>query len=306
MDGSEKPENKRSPYDKETLRRNIDALYETTLRNHRIQRQLLIDEQSRCVSRIEENDVLFGRGKIYQNHKGNIRMRQIVSKHKKKYKSLKRTEKWGMVEAVYQEITDGGARFLKKSVGSDTWVLVSKEIALEKVSHTFRSKHVGDANRKAPPSDAKASNRVNRMPPSSSRIADAWNSISATTRATAPSHFGVASIQQPLLGIQVPLPTNPHDIPIVPSANLHQSSISYQTMIAQQEQQLRDALLIKQIEDVRNFNAARTLLLQNALLPQYNVFNPYAQTTESFPPADNTEKDSTADNDGHKKRAAKD
>lgn len=299
MDGSEKPENKRSPYDKETVRRNIDALYETTLRNQRIQRQILIDEQSIYVSRIEENDILFGRGKIYQNHQGNIRMRQIVSKHKKKYKSLKRSEKWGMIEAVYKEITDGGARFLKKSVGSDTWVPVSKEIALEKVSHTFRSKHVGDANRKAPPLDAKASNRVNLMPPSSSRIADAWNSRSATTRDTPTSNFGVASIQQPL-------PTNPHEIPIVPSANLHHSSIAYQTMIAQQEQQLRDALLMKQIEDVRTFNAARTLLLQNALLPQYNVFNPYAQITESLPPADNTEADSATDNDGHKKRAAND
>jgi len=43
-----------------------------------------------------------------------------------------------MVEKVYNEIVEGGVRFLKKVDNEDEWVKVDMPIALQKVSHTLR------------------------------------------------------------------------------------------------------------------------------------------------------------------------
>lgn len=73
-----------------------------------------------------------------QNHPGNRRMRDIVEKYKIKYHTLRRTEKQDLIEAVYMELTENGARFLKKLDKEDVWVNVDRPVALQKVSHTLR------------------------------------------------------------------------------------------------------------------------------------------------------------------------
>jgi hypothetical protein len=108
------------------------------LRNHSIRFQDAIDPNAERVLDIAKSDVVFGRGKGFQNHPGNQRMRDIIDKYKMQYHSLKRSEKRMMVENVYKEIVEGGARFLKKLDDDNAWVIVDGPVALQKVSHTLR------------------------------------------------------------------------------------------------------------------------------------------------------------------------
>jgi hypothetical protein len=87
------------------------------------------------------NDILFGRGKRFQNHPGNLRMRKIIRKYKNIYSAQKgQHRKRLVVENAYNEIINGGARFVKQSEGKDEWVEVVMHEALEKVAHTIRYK----------------------------------------------------------------------------------------------------------------------------------------------------------------------
>lgn len=88
------------------------------------------------------DDVLFGRGKRFQNHPGNLRMRKIIRKYKKIYSVQKGQHKKRLVvENAYNEITSGGARFIKQSEeNKNEWVEVMMHEALEKVAHTIRYK----------------------------------------------------------------------------------------------------------------------------------------------------------------------
>jgi hypothetical protein len=87
-----------------------------------------------------ENDIIFGRGKGLQRHPGNQRMRKLIGKYKEQYQSLERTRKRILVEAVYNEIVEVGARFLTKSPDEDTFFVVDVPTALLKVSNTLRCK----------------------------------------------------------------------------------------------------------------------------------------------------------------------
>jgi len=85
-------------------------------------------------------DVLFGRGKKFQDHFGNQRMREISEKNKATYFAIKRFEKQRLVESVFRQIKEGGTRFLKRSTEGEGWVEVQDHIAVEKVSHCLRSR----------------------------------------------------------------------------------------------------------------------------------------------------------------------
>jgi hypothetical protein len=112
----------------------------SALRNHRIRFNDAIDPNAEQVKEANKNDVIFGRGKANQNHPGNVRMRTIIEKHKDHYKSLRRSKKRDLVEAVYLEIAEGGTRFLNKPPDKDAFVVVDLPVALQKVSNTLRCK----------------------------------------------------------------------------------------------------------------------------------------------------------------------
>lgn len=86
-----------------------------------------------------EIDILFGRGKGVQNHPGNKRMRAIVSKSKKIYQSLGRGKKQEVVKNVYDELVEGGARFLKR-LDNTAWIAVDLDNAITKLRHTLRGR----------------------------------------------------------------------------------------------------------------------------------------------------------------------
>jgi hypothetical protein len=84
-------------------------------------------------------DILLGRGRSFQNHKGNLRYRQIVEFYRERYESMAtKREKTRLIKEVVQVIFDGGGRFVQQdSVGR--WMPVDLEMSRDKVSHSFRN-----------------------------------------------------------------------------------------------------------------------------------------------------------------------
>mmetsp|Transcript_26857 Transcript_26857/g.65270 ORF Transcript_26857/g.65270 Transcript_26857/m.65270 type:complete len:330 (-) Transcript_26857:214-1203(-) len=102
-----------------------------------------ISHNAQRVYDVRSADIIFGRGKGYQDHPGNKRMRAIIRQYKEEYNTIHRSRKRDLVEAVYSEITQGGARFLHKSSEEDVFVVVDIPIALQKVRNTLRCKKSG-------------------------------------------------------------------------------------------------------------------------------------------------------------------
>eukprot|EP00980_Cylindrotheca_fusiformis_P000057 scaffold19_cov114-Cylindrotheca_fusiformis.AAC.4 len=114
----------------------------SAVRNHRISFGNAVDPDAERVNTIDNRDILFGRGKGFQNREGNKRMRKIIDKYKEEYHLLNRRHKRNLVEEVHREIIDGGARFLTKlaTTTGDCFVLVDGEVALQKVNNGLRRK----------------------------------------------------------------------------------------------------------------------------------------------------------------------
>jgi hypothetical protein len=91
-------------------------------------------------------DVICGRGRPYQEHRGNIRLHEIVALHRSSYFNSKRSDKKGVakmiVNAIKNDETQPG-RFLKRIDDENdmVWEDVSDEVAREKVSHVLRFKY---------------------------------------------------------------------------------------------------------------------------------------------------------------------
>ncbi len=93
----------------------------------------------------ESTDVLFGRGKPYQGHCGNQKLREIVENYKGAYMGSRRYDKLAIAEEIVKGIQGGrwgeAGRFLRRAEnGDDFWVVAPDEEAREKVSHALRGK----------------------------------------------------------------------------------------------------------------------------------------------------------------------
>jgi len=89
-------------------------------------------------------DVLCGRGRPFQNHSGNIRMRSIIKSHRNRYINSPHQEKFAIVIELVENVkrsSEMPARFLRR-VGngeSSCWVEVDDCTAYDKVSHVLRN-----------------------------------------------------------------------------------------------------------------------------------------------------------------------
>ncbi|KAL3925509.1 MAG: hypothetical protein SGARI_005829, partial [Bacillariaceae sp.] len=93
--------------------------------------------------RPKNNDILFGRGKPFQNHPGNRKMLGLIDQYKQQYAESPRDRKRPIVEEIIGMLTTDGGRFLKRyseDVNSNWWVEVTRQVAFDKVSHAFRSR----------------------------------------------------------------------------------------------------------------------------------------------------------------------
>lgn len=86
-----------------------------------------------------ELDILLGRGRGVQNHKGNIHYRQVVETFRSRYEQIpQKGAKTQLIREVVAVIYDNGGRFLKKD-SFDRWIPVDPEVVRDKVSHSFRN-----------------------------------------------------------------------------------------------------------------------------------------------------------------------
>jgi hypothetical protein len=90
-------------------------------------------------------DVLFGRGKPYQEHEGNRRLHQCVEYYRDSYSRSLRRDKMVIAQTIVCLIKDSSqhpGRFLRRLKGPDEeyWCEVSDMVAREKVSHALRAK----------------------------------------------------------------------------------------------------------------------------------------------------------------------
>lgn len=99
----------------------------------------------KIITKPNSQDVLLGRGRPYQEFAGNRRMLQIVSSRKPEYIALPRDQKRAFVDVVLADVTENGARFLKK-IGENAWEEVSLLEATQKVWHALRTKEKTEAS----------------------------------------------------------------------------------------------------------------------------------------------------------------
>eukprot|EP00934_Nitzschia_sp_Nitz4_P005223 Nitzschia sp. Nitz4//scaffold37_size175936//85170//86912//NITZ4_002048-RA/size175936-processed-gene-0.223-mRNA-1//-1//CDS//3329549794//5213//frame0 len=86
-----------------------------------------------------QNDVLLGRGKGFYQHTGNIRFRALVEDRFPHYERARTSaEKKRLTCEVIGLIRTSGGRFLKDD-SKCGWVIVTEEVARQKVAHVFRS-----------------------------------------------------------------------------------------------------------------------------------------------------------------------
>ncbi len=83
------------------------------------------------------NDVLLGRGKAYYSHVGNVRLRSIVAERSYAYEETGPWEKKTVCFEIVKRIKSKSGRFLSDDGAG--WVEVDDEIAMKKVSHSFRT-----------------------------------------------------------------------------------------------------------------------------------------------------------------------
>ena len=96
-----------------------------------------------------ERDVILGRGKPYQDHPGNLKLANYIEEYRSAYVKADRLEKTCISWKIVQHVKNLNGRFLKMDEDSDYWVQVSDDIAREKVSHGFRTRHKKSSSNKA-------------------------------------------------------------------------------------------------------------------------------------------------------------
>jgi hypothetical protein len=85
------------------------------------------------------HDVLLGRGKPFQQHPGNVRMREMVDLYKEEYTRVPVGQKSNIADKILQTIMIKEHSFFLKRQPDGWWVQVSENEAREKVAHAFRT-----------------------------------------------------------------------------------------------------------------------------------------------------------------------
>ena len=94
-------------------------------------------------------DVLLGRGRLIQEHLGNLRYRQMIDDLRETYDSVSKLEKTNIAKKIVQVVHASHGRFLQKDegvgFGGFFWIEVDDDTAREKVSHSFRNRRQAEA-----------------------------------------------------------------------------------------------------------------------------------------------------------------
>eukprot|EP00980_Cylindrotheca_fusiformis_P009273 scaffold2026_cov78-Cylindrotheca_fusiformis.AAC.8 len=106
-----------------------------------------IQERLNCPRRTtihvpSQYDVLFGKGSPVQNHSGNRKFRELVSRHEEEYEKAKKGEKIGLAQKVVDAVYASSGMFLKPE--GNIWLSVDNNVAREKVSTAFRTQRIAE------------------------------------------------------------------------------------------------------------------------------------------------------------------
>jgi hypothetical protein len=85
------------------------------------------------------HDVLFGRGRPYQDHPGNKRMASSIDGLRHEYHFASRMKKKEISQLVVKATKESRGRFLKRSPSLNAWEEVNDSVAREKASQGFRT-----------------------------------------------------------------------------------------------------------------------------------------------------------------------
>jgi hypothetical protein len=85
-----------------------------------------------------QHDVLLGRGKISNQHSGNVRMRILVDLHMDEYDPAPAGEKRNIAGSIVKAIQKDSGRFLSQNPDG-WWIEVSDIQPVQKVSNIFRT-----------------------------------------------------------------------------------------------------------------------------------------------------------------------
>ncbi|CAJ1949608.1 unnamed protein product [Cylindrotheca closterium] len=113
--------------------------------------------------RPDDSSILFGRGKAYNSHPGNLKMRSVLDKYRDEYRQSLKGEKCKLVRKVHDELVGQGMKFMKQAEGGHGWVEVDLTAAVQKVGLSLRNpkilRHKPTANKsvKAPVPDKSSS-----------------------------------------------------------------------------------------------------------------------------------------------------
>ena len=98
------------------------------------------NEEGKLVAVATGKDVLFGRGKPYQVHKGNVRLAEMIEERQDIYHNTNKKGKTQLSQDIVELIESQGGRFLKKNDSNpDMWEVVSWMLKRDKVAHGFRT-----------------------------------------------------------------------------------------------------------------------------------------------------------------------
>lgn len=97
-----------------------------------------VDLDANALVDVKNEDVLFGRGKVFFFHPGNVYFRRLCADQLERYRSASsRLVKVSVIQEIINSIQGTGGRFLKRN-SSGEWLETTSETAKEKTGHTLR------------------------------------------------------------------------------------------------------------------------------------------------------------------------
>jgi hypothetical protein len=90
-------------------------------------------------------DVVFGRGKGFQNHDGNVQFHRLVDVHLIEYDKGSKLDKTRLSENILKMVQANAGRFLRQDVRGN-WLEVDDGTAREKISRAFRARRTAYRN----------------------------------------------------------------------------------------------------------------------------------------------------------------
>lgn len=85
------------------------------------------------------NDVILRRGRVFQEHPGNVKMRHLILTIQEEYGQAAPRDKTQIANRVVQQVKDGGGRFLERDQADGWWITVNDKEACKRVSKAIRS-----------------------------------------------------------------------------------------------------------------------------------------------------------------------